>query len=78
MSSLESVRLVDAYGGSIWGRRVRRSDVERAGLDLLAAGRVQQSRMEDVIERVARVVVCERETERIEGGDRIEGSRILL
>jgi hypothetical protein len=37
MDELESVRLVDCYEGSIWGRRVRRGDVECAGQRVLAA-----------------------------------------
>lgn len=32
--ALESVRLVDCYVESIWGSRVRRSDVERAACEL--------------------------------------------
>lgn len=34
VGELESVRLVDCYVESIWGSRVRRSDVERAACEL--------------------------------------------
>ncbi|KZP20471.1 hypothetical protein FIBSPDRAFT_826803 [Athelia psychrophila] len=78
MTNLEQVRLVDAYSESIWGRRMRRSDVEKAGLDLLAMGLLCGTSGDDIIARVTSVVVCEVETERIQGGDRIEGSRILF
>lgn len=68
---LELVRLVDAYGESIWGRRIRRSDIEKAitllGLDTVAAA----------LERIRRIVRCEAQNERIIGGDRAEG-RVFL
>lgn len=66
MPSLERVSLVDAYAQSIWGLRIRRSDVEQAALQI-------GTRMgtEDVIlHRVRSVLRCERMTERIIGGDR--------
>ncbi|KAH8101761.1 hypothetical protein BXZ70DRAFT_1017673 [Cristinia sonorae] len=57
-SNLEEILLVDVYSDSIWGPRVRRTDVEKA-----AAG------MEDVVSRIVR---CEGKTERIVGGDRAD------
>jgi len=64
---LEMVRLVDTYSDSIWGPRIRRSDVEKAVLSL---------GLEDhdaCVLQVQRVVKCEAKTERIMGGDRAEG-----
>ena len=36
LPSLTSIRIVDAYRGSIWGPRVRKSDVERAVMTLFS------------------------------------------
>ena len=79
MINLEQVRLVDAYGGSIWGARIRRSDVEKAGEALLAVGGMKfGGNAEEVVARIRYLVVCERQTERIMGGDRVEGTNILV
>ena len=65
---LERVRVVDGYKVSIWGPRVRRRDVEEAALLLrMSVGKDQ------IHERVHSVVKCEAKTERIMGGDRVEG-----
>jgi hypothetical protein len=37
MENLESVRLVDVYEGSIWGRRMRRGDVEQAAAAVVSS-----------------------------------------
>ena len=72
---LEHVRLVDAYRESIWGRRIRRADIEQAamslGLELLDFD------VESAVERVRRVVRCEAQNERVMGGDRAEGLILL-
>ncbi|KAI1790081.1 hypothetical protein LXA43DRAFT_530627 [Ganoderma leucocontextum] len=68
-SALECVRLVDTYRHSIWGPRIRRRDIEDAVVmlaDVVAAG---EERQREVLERVRRVVRCEKKTERIQGGD---------
>lgn len=69
--SLELVRLVDAYSESIWGSRIRRRDVERAAVALIKGA------PEDIIVKVRRLVRCEAKTERIMGGDRVEGLQVL-
>ena len=79
MINLQQVRLVDAYSESIWGARIRRRDVEKAGIASLAvegAGFVDDT--EDIVARIRCLVTCERETERIVGGDRVEGTNILV
>ena len=63
---LESVRLVDTYWHSIWGPRVRLRDVEDAVRKIQSLG---ESEREEALERVRRVVKCEKKTERIQGGD---------
>ncbi|TBU23354.1 hypothetical protein BD311DRAFT_768597 [Dichomitus squalens] len=66
---LELVRLVDTYRHSIWGPRICRKDVEDAAMvlgDVVDAG---EERRREVLERVRRVVRCEKRTERIMGGD---------
>jgi hypothetical protein len=68
MDNLEEVRLVDTYIESIWGWRIRRSNIEVAAAELIG---------EEGIERVRRLVVCEGKTERIMGGDRLDGMGIL-
>ncbi|EIW79843.1 hypothetical protein CONPUDRAFT_166537 [Coniophora puteana RWD-64-598 SS2] len=90
MPKLRSVRLVDAYSESIWGARIRRSDVERAARKLVGAQKDRardevntddsqpimleaEAESEEVLEKVREVVSCERMTERIMGGDRVEG-----
>lgn len=72
MARLGVIRLVDAYSESIWGPRLRRSDIEKA-VKLLCRSEEQTA----VIARVKRVVICEKKTERIMGGDRVEGTHIL-
>jgi hypothetical protein len=37
MDNLESIHLVDVYEGSIWGRRMRRSHIERAANAVIVA-----------------------------------------
>lgn len=71
--NLESVRLVDAYRESIWGPRIRRGDVERAAVGL-GLGKGTE---EDIVARVRKLVRCEARTERIMGGDRVEGLSTL-
>jgi hypothetical protein len=66
------VRLVDAYSESIWGPRLRRSDVEKAAETLC-----HTDDQNAVIARIKMVVTCEKKTERIMGGDRVEGTHIL-
>ncbi|KZT22966.1 hypothetical protein NEOLEDRAFT_1137338 [Neolentinus lepideus HHB14362 ss-1] len=84
---LHEIRLVDVYVESIWERRMRRGDVERAGVELLrgwwqdVAGeregdaeyeeKMRKCEME-VVKRIRGVVRCEAKTERIMGGDRVE------
>lgn len=63
-SPLEEIRLVDTYKESIWGARVRKSDIES-----LAAG-VEDRDTLALSERIRRLVICEAQTERIMGGDR--------
>ncbi|KAH7912499.1 hypothetical protein BJ138DRAFT_1083491 [Hygrophoropsis aurantiaca] len=76
MTNLESIRLVDAYGGSIWGPRIRRSDLENvAALILSESGSVDDGA---ILDRIRRIVFCEKKTERIMGGDRVEGGIFLL
>lgn len=75
-ASLECVRLVDAYKESIWGPRIRRSDIEatartHAWFDLAEDGDDHK------VERVRRIVVCEAQTERIMGGDRVTDPILL-
>jgi hypothetical protein len=68
VDKLEEVRLVDTYWESIWGWRIRRSNVETAAMDLMG---------EEGVDRVRRLVICEGKTERIMGGDRLNGIGIL-
>lgn len=65
---LEQLRLVDAYSESIWGPRIRRGDVER--MLYCMSSRVD---LTCILERIRRIVRCEAKTERIMGGDRVEG-----
>lgn len=71
-STLELIRVVDAYQESIWGRRLRRSDIEKAALTL----RLEMTETE-ILERVRTLVKCEARHERIMGGDRSEGLTVL-
>ncbi|KAI0729465.1 hypothetical protein C8Q72DRAFT_777841 [Fomitopsis betulina] len=65
MDALELVHLVDTYRESIWGPRIRRGDIERA------------TARASMISRVRRIVRCEAVTERLMGGDRVEGMAAL-
>ncbi|KAH9915754.1 uncharacterized protein B0H18DRAFT_1040308 [Fomitopsis serialis] len=73
MDALEEVRLIDAYSESIWGPRIRRSDIERAIVGLDATVRAEK----EGLSRVKRIVRCEALTERLMGGDRVEDSTLL-
>lgn len=77
MDALVRVRLIDAYEVSIWGRRLRRGDVERAAERLARASGMQEEDVRAAIERVRAIVVCEARSERIIGGDRVEGTSVL-
>lgn len=71
---------MDTYSESIWGLRIRRGDIEKAAIeevDSLALDGVNVDK-ERLLERIRRVVICERVTERIMGGDRVEGTSILI
>ncbi|KIK44734.1 hypothetical protein CY34DRAFT_79321 [Suillus luteus UH-Slu-Lm8-n1] len=76
MASLERVRLVDAYCESIWGSRIRRSDIEKAAQIIMFPEDVVQ--YEGVLSRIRKLLTCEKKTERIIGGDRVEGSIFLV
>jgi len=79
MVNLRQVRLVDAYSKSIWGARIRRSDVEKAGIASFAVeGAGFASDTQEIIAKIRCLVICERETERIVSGDRVEGTSILV
>lgn len=71
--SLEEVRIVDAYRESIWGRRVRRADIEKMVLDIEIEGGTEAA-----LERIRRIVRCEAQNERVMGGDRAEGLLLLV
>lgn len=73
--NLEQVRLVDAYRLSIWGPRIRRSDIEKAVLSILA--KANEKHRDAMLGKVRRLVRCEAKTERIMGGDRVEGLTTL-
>ena len=85
-NNLQTVRLVDVYKESIWGFRLRLSDVEEAAMMLaLLSLRLEEPvellhRKELVmraLEMIRRVVVCEAQTERIIGGDRDEDKTLM-
>jgi len=76
MASLERVRLVDAYCESIWGSRVRRSDIEKAAQAIIFPQDGLQ--YEVVLARIRKLLTCEKKTERIIGGDRAEDSIFLI
>ena len=59
-TALAHVRLVDTYRHSIWGPRIRRRDIEEAAGAL--KGLSEQAR-DALLERVRRVVSCEKKTE---------------
>ncbi|KAF8960918.1 hypothetical protein BDZ97DRAFT_1831471 [Flammula alnicola] len=85
--NLEKVYLVDAYHESIWGPRLRRSDIEIAatstksppdGIETLEHDDPLPLTSAEVKNLVRCVVVCEAKTERIMGGDRVENNTLLL
>lgn len=78
MASLERVRLVDAYCESIWGSRIRRSDIEKAAQAIMFPQDVQLLQYGVVLARIQKLLTCEKKTERIIGGDRVEGSIFLI
>ena len=67
--TLKRLKLVDAYRESIWGRRIRQVDIEATVAD----------EFEDdngwLLARAKEVVSCESQTERIVGGDRMDGEK---
>ncbi|KAF6751142.1 hypothetical protein DFP72DRAFT_816878 [Ephemerocybe angulata] len=79
-SKLREVRLVDVYTHSIWGSRLRRSDLEEAAAqslrslhtpsDSIDAAERLDTRIRDAKDTIRRVVVCQAKTERKYGGDR--------
>ena len=64
---------MDAYAESIWGRRIRRTDVERAA----AALGIDEGELVRALEKIRVVVRCEVQSERAMGGDRAEGAILL-
>ena len=74
LDALETVRLVDTYRHSIWGNRIRLRDVEDAVGQLRTLGAEQRAQ---ALERVRRVVRCEKKTERAQGGDNGDAVGIL-
>jgi hypothetical protein len=76
---LQRLRLVDTYVESIWGLRLRRSDVEKAAMvHVMESIQIEDAMSLFLAERAAakatevvkRLVACEGKTERIIGGDR--------
>lgn len=84
--SLEKVHLVDAYRGSIWGFRLRRSDIELYVTESLMQYSPETHKMlapfgdtnNANLATIRKIVVCEARTERIMGGDRVEENAILI
>ena len=70
-SRLEAIRLVDVYQESLWGKRLRRFDIEKAALALPASKNYGTNAV--LVGRVRSIVRCEAMNERIMGGDRSEG-----
>ncbi|KAH6903154.1 hypothetical protein BKA70DRAFT_1301714 [Coprinopsis sp. MPI-PUGE-AT-0042] len=81
-SQLEEIRLVDAYKESIWGPRMRRSDIENAAISLVAGLPSQGVEGKDGFEAVKKAVrervVCEAVLGRINGGETVDLPSILL
>ncbi|KAF8635739.1 hypothetical protein AX15_000355 [Amanita polypyramis BW_CC] len=78
---LQRVRLVDTYIESIWGLRLRRSDVERAAVALFGSPTNTSSDEQaknQATDLVRRLVLCEGRTERIVGGDRVTDNAVLI
>ncbi|KAI0088307.1 hypothetical protein BDY19DRAFT_1008582 [Irpex rosettiformis] len=73
-SCLEEIRLVDAYQESIWSKRLRRTDIEKAAL-ALPLSKIYGADV--VLDRIRGLVRCEAMNERIMGGDRSEGLVVL-
>lgn len=87
-SNLQEVRLVDVYKESIWGPRLRRSDLEEAAASIAIAdaSNVTASleptepsqllkfnlKVDSVKQTIRTVVVCQAKAERRYGGDRAQ------
>ena len=75
---------MDAYIESIWGPRLRRSDVEFAAIQstgdktLSNFKGVSQMTSNEINDIIHNIVICEAKTERIIGGDRVEDHVALL
>lgn len=76
---------MDAYIESIWGPRLRRSDVEFAAIQSIgdkplsdSEGISQMTSNEIINDIIRNIVICEAKTERIIGGDRVEDQAALL
>ena len=85
MKDLRSVHLVDAYSESIWGPRLRRSDIEFVAIQSLGGDKpfldskgVSNMTSNEIIDNIRNIVICEAKTERIIGGDRVEDRAALL
>ncbi|KAH9847010.1 hypothetical protein C2E23DRAFT_533661 [Lenzites betulinus] len=72
--ALVRVRLVDAYALSIWGPRIRRRDVEDAVGALPGLSDAQRAAL---VDRVRRIVSCEKKTGRLAGGDEEDAMGVL-
>lgn len=85
VKNLRNFHLVDAYIESIWGPRLRRSDVEFAAIQFVSnkslsdfRGVSQMTSNETVNDIIHNIIICEAKTERIIGGDRVEDQAALL
>lgn len=84
LTNLEQICLVDAYRESIWGPRLRRSDIETAAASMCLSPDSDKGdqlgllALEAAKKRIHSIVVCAAQTERIMGGDRVEDNRVLL
>lgn len=65
--------MVDAYGTSIWGPRIRRSDIEVAAIAIAQNGAGDKH-----VDKVRKLVRCEAKTERLMGGDRVDGEGLTV
>ncbi|TFK25444.1 hypothetical protein FA15DRAFT_357859 [Coprinopsis marcescibilis] len=90
---LQEIRLVDAYKESIWGPRLRRSDLETAAVGLAQqSGTLQSSLANEIVSETSEFrldttavqnliherVLCQAKSERIVGGDRVEFKANLI
>ncbi|KAF9476052.1 hypothetical protein BDN70DRAFT_882883 [Pholiota conissans] len=78
--NLEKLYLIDAYLESIWGPRLRRSDVEKAAVKLIpTADNVGHPAVldENTRSRIHQIITCMAQTERIMGGDRVENTFLV-